>query len=68
MIGRHRAEFEAIAAGVVDGENHDWFVVAVMKMDCSRLQRRPRERVCHEARWIFEISHERKKIVRNWMG
>lgn len=38
MIGRHRAGFDAIAAGVVDGENHDWFVVVVMKMDCSRLQ------------------------------
>jgi hypothetical protein len=41
VIGRHRVGVhgvEAIAAGVVDGDNHDWFVVAVMKMGCSRLQ------------------------------
>ena len=38
VIGRHRDELAAIAAGVVDGDNHDWFVVAVMKTRCSQLQ------------------------------
>jgi len=38
VIGRHRDELAAIAAGVVDGDNHDWFVVAVTKTRCSQLQ------------------------------